>query len=139
MEDKKGGCQMGSVEKFLVSEEALTIYVARGILSRDEIKQAISDFYLQGPVTRNVLWDFSAAELSAITSEDVCLIANIPKKSAHLRTGGKTAIYAPNDLTYGLSRMYARMASFDGMPFELEVFRDQAAARSWISGKTCTN
>ena len=123
---------MGEVERKIVSEESLTIYYVRGTVSRGDVVEAIEDFYEKGPVTKNVLWDLSQADLQDIKAHDVQLIANVPRRVLELREGGKTAIVAHEDLAYGLSRMYQVTTGSAELPYELQVFRDIDAARSWI-------
>jgi hypothetical protein len=124
---------MGKVDKQLIKDENLTIYAAHGSISGDDVKNAIRAFYEQGPVTKNVLWDVSLAVLQELSSEDVRQIAHVPRKSLDLRKGGKTAIVAPGDLAYGLSRVYQTSSGAEGLPFKLQVFRDAEKARAWLA------
>ena len=126
---------MGTIEREVVNDEGLTIYTAQGSLSREEVINTIRNFYEKGPVTRNVLWDVSQAALHDLSAEDVQQIAHVPRKSLDLRAGGKTAIVAPDDLAYGLSRMYQTSSRTESLPFHLQVFRDADTARSWLVEK----
>ena len=47
-----------------------------------------------------------------------------------LSTKSQCAIVAPSDLAFGLSRMYQTLS--EQAEFEIEVFRDFVAARSWV-------
>ncbi len=47
------------------------------------------------------------------------------------RVGGKTAIVAPHDFTYGFARPYIAMADAYDLPFEHQAFRSLAEALEW--------
>ena len=123
---------MESIERSVVKNAQLTIYIAKGTVSREKIKTAISDFYQHGPVTRNVLWDVSQAVLTDLSAEDVHQISQVPRKFLKLRKGGKTAIVATSDLAFGLSRMYQASSQLEELPFEVQVFRDSETAHEWL-------
>ena len=127
---------MESIEKSVDNNAQLTIFTVKGSVPGEEIKNAISDFYEHGPITKNVLWDLSHAVLDNLSAEDVRQIVNVPKKSFELRLGGKTVLVAPDDLAYGLSRMYQTSSRPDGLPFEVQVFRDFEAAHKWLAETT---
>ena len=124
---------MGNIEKKVVGAEELTIYTVHGDISGADVKNVIWDFYEKGPVTKNVLWDVSQAVLHDLSAEDVQQIAHVPRKSLDLREGGKTAIVAPDDLAYGLSRMYQTSSHTEELPFQMQVFRDAEKALAWLS------
>lgn len=124
---------MGTIERKVISDESLTIYTTQGNISRDEVKDAVRDFYEKGPITKNVLWDVSHAVLKELSAEDVQQIAHVPRKSLDLRAGGKTAIVAPDDLAYGLSRMYQTSSHSEELPFQLQVFRNAENAMAWFN------
>jgi len=123
---------MESIERSVDKNAQLTIYIAKGTVSSEEIKTAISDFYQLGPVTRNVLWDVSQAVLTDLSTEDVHQISQVPRNFLELRKDGKTAIVAPDDLAYGLSRMYQGSSQPEELPFEVQVFRDSETAHKWL-------
>ena len=119
---------MENIEKRTDENAQLTIYSANGNISGEEVKKAIEDFYEHGPITRNVLWDVSKAVLVDLSAEDVRQIAHVPRQSLELRQDGKTAIVAPSDLAFGLSRMYQTSSQLVALPFEVQVFRDSETA-----------
>ena len=123
---------MGIIERKMVSDASLPMYITHGTVSGEDVKNTIRDFYEKGPITRNVLWDLSQAVLNDLSAEDVHQITNVPRKSLDLREGGKTAIVAPGDLAYGLSRMYQTSSRLEGLPFQLQIFRDADTARAWL-------
>jgi hypothetical protein len=71
---------------------------------------------------RNAQWRISEAELTGLA------------KGA-MRVGerlgpGKVAFVAPDDLTFGMSRMHEIVAG--GSPREMATFRDLSAAHAWL-------
>lgn len=121
-----------TIESF--PDQDLTVFTASGPLTYPEQMEVLQKFYRQGP-TRHVIWDFSAVTGSRISSDQLAEIISFLKKHSMMRQGGKTALVAPSDLDYGLSRMGVKLAEVDGVPVTLESFRTIAAARAWIKGK----
>jgi hypothetical protein len=110
-------------------KEGLTVFVADGRLSVDDIVEAITSFYKKGK-TKDSLWDLRAALLENFPSDGAQKISQVASRYKQQRQGGKTAIVASRDLDYGISRMHqAYMADF---PWELEVFRSIEEACDWI-------
>ena len=112
----------------------LTIYTCRGQISVDEIKKKVKSFY-EGTPSRNVIWDFTEADLSSITADEIRALANGVKKLAHSREGGKTAIVAPEDISYGFGRMYQIFAEIYAQIADIQVFRSRSEAERWLSDK----
>ena len=81
----------------------------------------------------NDLTDLSEADLSALSSDAIRELAdyiiNAYKKSGIASL--KTAIYAPDPLKFGLSRMYANI-SFD-TPQHIEIFQEREKAIQWLT------
>ena len=123
---------MENIERRTDENAQLTIYTAKGSISGEEVKKAIRGFYEHGPITRHVLWDLSLAVLVDLSAEDVRQIAHVPRQSLELRQDGKTAIVAPSDLAFGLSRMYQTSSQPEALPFKVQVFRDSEAAHTWL-------
>jgi len=112
----------------------LTIYTCKGQISVDEIKKKVKSFY-EGTPSRNVIWDFTEADLSSITADEIRALASGVKKLAHSREGGKTAIVAPEDISYGFGRMYQIFAEIYAQIADIGVFRSKLEAERWLSDK----
>jgi len=122
---------MRNVQIQIDSQYDLTTFTVVGKVAAEVVRNAIQKFY-EGNVTMNVLWDLSGSDLSSITSSEINGIAKTPRKYASMRTGGKTAIVAPTDLTFGLTRMYGIMTEVQDLPFETQVFRTTEEAHQWL-------
>ncbi len=112
-------------------ENDLTIFTVIGKVGKNDIKDAICDFY-ESSVTANVLWDLSKSDLSEIKSSDVKRIADLSVVYADKRPFGKTAIVSSGDLIFGLSRMYELNKNEDNLPFKTRTFRDIDKAYKWL-------
>ena len=109
----------------------LTVKRFIGSLISDEIVSDMQAFYAVNP-TKNVLWDLSKASFQQLSSEHIRQFAKIIELRAHLRYGGKTAIYAPDDLQYGYCRMLLSFVEFRDLPIEMRLFRKLNEAIGWF-------
>jgi hypothetical protein len=110
-------------------KQSLTVFTAEGPLSVDDIVEAITSFYKNGR-TKDSLWDLRKALLKDYPAEGAQRISQVASVYRQERAGGKTAIVAPRDVVYGISRMHqAYMADF---PWKLEVFRTIDDACGWL-------
>jgi len=123
---------MGSITKHFDSEKDLTVYTVAGTVPAAVYATNIHEFYVVGPVTKHVLWDLTGAELEHLLPGDVQSIAKTPRKFLEDRAGGRTAIVAPNDLAFGLARMYEFTVDPAEVPVEVQVFRSAEEASRWL-------
>jgi hypothetical protein len=112
----------------------LTIYTCKGQISVDEVKKKVKSFY-EGAPSLNVIWDLAEADVSSITVGEIRALASGVKRLAHSREGGKTAIVAPKDASYGLGRMYQILAEIYAQVIDIGVFRSRSEAEHWLSDK----
>lgn len=105
-----------------------------GILSIEEMLGAAKDFFegeewIPG---QNELVDFSKANLSKITSYDMRRLANYSREvyEKHDIYDVKVAVYAPEDLPFGIARIYEAIAY--NSPENLMVFRNIEEAKAWL-------
>ena len=110
-----------------------TLIVCSGILTLDQIKQTIDDFYRQEP-TLHVTWDLSGVTRTDLTYEQVRVIAKQLNKYRTGRAGGKTALVSPSDANFGMSRMLEMLMESipGGDGVTIMVFRDLDAAYQWL-------
>jgi ABC-type transporter Mla MlaB component len=122
---------MKTISKRVEPENDLTLFFVVGKLTTDELVKAIRDFY-DGSITKNVIWDLSRSDLSQISAKDVHQVAALSAEYANRRPSGKTAIIGPDDLTFGLARMYELNKKSLDLPFETQSFRSIDDAYGWI-------
>jgi len=92
----------------------------------------IKSFYGNQPA-KNVIWDWTGSDPSQLTTSDVEKLANSPARYSDLRKGGRTAMVAPDDLSFGISRMFQTFGDMNGLPFIFKVFHSLGDAFLWIS------
>ena len=112
-----------------ISKAGLTVFTATGPVSVEDVVDAITSFYENGK-TLDSLWDLRDAQLKDFPTDGARKISQVASQYKQERAGGKTAIVAPRDVDYGISRMHqAYMADF---PWEFEVFRSIDDACGWL-------
>jgi hypothetical protein len=114
----------------------LTIYKCSGIIPTQELFDSAKFFFHSEP-TLNHLWDTTDADLSQVKGNELEELAKLTKQYAPERAGGRTAFVAPDDLNFGLARMYATYSEITGFQVEMKVFRTHKEAEQWISAASC--
>jgi hypothetical protein len=113
----------------------LTIYTLEsGVTSFEEIATTVKDLYEKNP-TKNVLWDASEGSVAELTKDHIEKLASFSPRFSDLRKGGKTALYSPGDVAFGLSRMFEIIGNLRKVPIEIKVFRDRDQALQWLAEK----
>ncbi len=111
----------------------LVISVHKGDRTDDELLAAYKGMYESDlyNISMNRLADFRQALSSSRSSSALKQLAALAnKKFAGTNAHPKVAVIAPNDLSFGISRMYAAYA--DTVPWDLMVFRSVDAALAWL-------
>jgi len=112
----------------------LTTYTATDKLTFDEAMAEVKMFY--NLPTKNVVWDLNGVSELNISSDEVREIASFNPRYENLsRINGKTAIVAPKDLTFGISRMFQAMSEYVDAPFTVMIFRTMGEAQEWLENE----
>jgi len=109
----------------------LTTNTAKGPISYGDLLNWIINYY-SGPVTKFILWDFTQADLSKITTNQFQNMAEVVKSRSDIRKGGKSALVFSRDLEYGLGRMFEMFSQIEGTQFEFRSFRSLSEAKQWL-------
>ena len=109
----------------------LTIIAFSGKIFKKDVMDAMADFY-QSETTSKVIWLLARCDVTALTKDDLDLIALKTVEFANLRTNGKSALVCRDDLTYGLGRMLTTMGNLLDNPIDRRVFRSTAKALAWL-------
>ena len=76
--------------------------------------------------------DVREADMTGVTGEGMRQLSlMVQQRLGGNRIGFKTAIVAPEDLNFGISRMYEMMS--DDSPESVSVFREWADALAWVN------
>ena len=118
----------------LQPERNLCIVVFTGAVTDEEMLEVYRQTYL-GPEWvpgMQELVDLGGADLSALTTGGLERLSQFAMSVFETRGPFemRTAIYAPQDLPFGLARQYQVMV--DDSPEQLRVFRDRSAALAWL-------
>jgi uncharacterized protein YdeI (YjbR/CyaY-like superfamily) len=111
----------------------LTFLTASGEITFAEAMEALESFY-KNP-TQNILLDFSYREDTTLILKTEAL----PKDFSHLssqkekRSARKTAIVAPDDLRFGMSRIAEAFAEMETLRWEMKAFRSIDTAINWLA------
>jgi hypothetical protein len=126
---------VATIERIFESKCKLTIFTVLGRVAVKAIMEETA-WFNNGNVTKNVLWDFTGADVSELFQADISSISTSSRNNLTAREGGKTAIVAQSDLAFGISRMYGIMMESQGFHFNTMPFRDMDKAMEWIKDKT---
>ncbi len=112
------------------------IFNATDTVTGDEILKANEWLYsefLEDDLARFQLWDFSAATEIRVDIDKIRKMAEQDKRAAQSLAKLVVACVAPDDLIYGLSRMWQAFA--DDAAIDAHVFRDHQSAEAWMLAK----
>ncbi len=109
----------------------VTVKKIIGVVTAEEMLNVARDFYA-GRITKNLVVDRSEGSAVELQASDFELLAKFLTENAKARIGGKTAIVAPGDLGYGISRMAEIIAELAQTPVEIRAFRTLSEAAVWI-------
>ena len=108
-----------------------TVVTVTGNVDAEQVSSQIESF-LQDRPTRLVMWDIRNGSLADLSADDLRDIVKRGAPHAERRRDGRTAILCSKPVDFGLARMFQTLANIYHIPFEIEVFRDRAAALNWL-------
>ena len=118
--------------KLVYNEQNAILYAfCKGILTVEEFTSAMNEIISskEYPADVRTLWD--AVEFDA-SSVDSCFITQLIaiRGNYPTRSSAKLALFAPEDLGFGVSRMYEAWS--DELPQNIRVFRRSVEAEKWL-------
>ncbi len=119
------------IEAHTNGELDLRTYRVSGVVTADEIRRAVEEYY-SGQVTSRVLWDFSEADLRSVTMDDIRSLVVLSRRHAAQRPGGRTALVFGSMDAYGLGRVFQILQELEETVVEHGVFREQAEALEFL-------
>ena len=122
---------MCEIETTIDVHADLTVHTVTGGVKVQDILDELRR-YFAGVPTRFILWDFTAAGLEELSTNDVRSIVLDARKYAPMRPAGRTAFVVASDVAFGLGRMLDQALGALESPTELMTFRDRAAALAWL-------
>ena len=122
---------MGKIHRQVDHDLDLTVNTAEGVLTIDEIIDAVKSYLSDNP-TSKVLWDFSRADGAGISLEDLMLLYDIVRRTATENVKRKVAIVVSRDVGFGISRMAESQAGIAGITADYNVTRSLEDAMTWL-------
>ena len=122
--------------KLSYRDDGGVVVTASGTVTGQEILEGGDTVYATEALinkTSYVLTDFTVASHVEANAEEVRRMAQQDLAAAKVNPSILTVVVSPDDLVYGLSRMWAVYA--ESFPFEPKVFRDRAQAEDWLRGQ----
>ncbi len=110
--------------------------IIRTLTGEPSIREALAemdeDFQRPGfHAGMNTLWDLTRASVGHLTAEDVRRLAHgIGERMEGRGADFKSAIVVPEDLGYGVMRMFGAFA--DELPIRRKIFRSYGQAWAWL-------
>ena len=116
------------------NEKNYFISVWEGSISDDEVYESYKKFYTSNEWSKNLneLVDLSNANVENVTSQGLNRLAEYVKShfNMHKVISSTTSVYSPNNLPFGMARIYEVLTSES--PEELQVFRIEKEALDWL-------
>lgn len=123
------------IESSYQQEGNIRLHLVSGPVSVPEIMAELErvreseDF----PRRANVVWDFSNADVTAVTRNQILHLVAFVRRTLQGSTSYKVAFIAGSDLAFGMTRMYEQLQSAFSED-SIRVFRASDVAWSWIRG-----
>ncbi len=76
--------------------------------------------------------DLRAVDSVEASTDSIGVIINIDMEHTEKLAGQRSAIVAPRELLYGLSKIYEVLYELSQGPANVKVFRDIGEARKWL-------
>ena len=118
-------------------EMDLIILRVTGEVVRETFASLLEDLYT-GFSWRHGLLDLSEASLLKIGEDDITFwIKNTQEVKKHclpnrVENAGRAAIFAPQDLNFGVARIWQTLVKYHRYPIAFEVFRTENEAVEWL-------
>jgi hypothetical protein len=122
-----------SIEFSLTADGIGVVYRSFGILTSQDLYDADERLHSEikrNPGLRYLLVDHSAIPDEKVDTESLRVLAGRVGENLELIPEGLIAIVAPNDILYGLSRMWETLANQSALT--TRVMRTRAEAVAWL-------
>ncbi len=110
----------------------LTTFVCSDRVTAAEIEEQVKILY-QGKPSLNAVWDFTNANISALSPADIRGIAQFVKTASHSRSGGRTALVFPTPMLTEMASLLESISEIEVQDAKIKIFNDLDAALAWIS------
>ncbi len=109
----------------------LTTFVCSDQVMAGDIAEQVRNLY-RGTPSLNALWDFTEADISGLSPEDIRGVAQQVKSTSHSRAGGKTALVFSTTTLTEMGALLESIAEIEVPDAKIKVFNDLNSALAWI-------
>jgi hypothetical protein len=110
----------------------LTTFTCTGTPTGEDIAAELAGFYSGAP-TLHTIWNYTGADLSALTAGKISELARMLKETAHSRAGGRAALVFTVAQLQSISDRLDRLAELEIEKAAIKIFSDMEKARAWVS------
>ena len=110
----------------------LTTFVCSGAMTAADIEQKIQGLY-RGTPSLNAIWDFTEADLTSLSPQDIRGIAHLVRTTSHSRSGGKTALVFTNAMLTTMGPLLESISEIEVPEAKIKIFNDLKAGLTWTS------
>ncbi len=110
----------------------LTTFECSGTPTVTEVEHELGGFY-GGTPTLHTIWDYTNADLSALTSDEINRLAGFLKDRSHSRAGGRSALVFSMTQLLDLNDRLPSLAELTIEQATIKIFDGLDKARAWIS------
>lgn len=122
---------MSNIEVTIDTEIDLTVFSILGnVTAKDLINVAAKQYKVKA--TTLVMWDFSKGAKNNISVGEVRSLVSEMKQLSEYRGQGKTVFVAPDDLHFGIMRMYQSQIDLKVQFISYRVTRTVEDAMAWL-------
>ena len=111
----------------------LTTFVCTGSLTPTEIETQLSDFY-KGSPTLHTIWDYTGADLAALTAEKIHDLVGFLKNTSHSRAGGRAALVFSMEQLMAINDRMSSLAELELEQGTIKIFDGLEKAQAWVVG-----
>lgn len=95
----------------------------------------VTSSYMNKIPVKNIVWDFSSADLSGLTNDEIREIVHLSATHPNTQKFEKLAFILPSDLAFGLGRVFKAYGAIASAKWDLELFREKDDAFQWLQNQ----
>ena len=114
-------------------KENIRWHTVKGVIDIAKLTDYLKQIYNSSNFDSNMdtFWNLLEADFSSVMSKDVQELSRFVREYWGKEGKSKSALIVPNDLGFGLSRMYETLSDAD-YSSEISIFKDIDEAKKWI-------
>lgn len=120
------------IELQLDADLNLTTFICTGPLKPAEIEAQLGAFY-KGSPTLHTIWDYTDAELEALTAEKISELVGFHKGTSHSRAGGRAALVFSMEQLMAINDRLPSLAELEIEQGTIKIFDGLTKAQAWVA------